>query len=229
MRGRYIFLLVVGVIGVIVGGSLFGYGTWNNSRNFVSTSNAQVVADLIQVGSNNAGRIVTMNVDVGAPITQGQVIATVDIATVISRSDTTGTAKIGFRDVQDQRADVLAPRSGVIAALRAKEGETVPAGQPIVTLMDPSEVWIVANIGEGKINRIRTGQIVEVNVDSFGRTLAGRVDILSPVTAASLQPGRSDSTSFDTVSQVVPIKIILDGDHSSLIPGSTADVKIRVR
>lgn len=229
MRTRYLILLAVGVIAVIVGGSLFGYGTWNNSRNFVSTGNAQVVADLIQVGSNNAGRVVAVNVGVGAPVTEGQVIATVDIATVISRSDTTGTAKLGFRDVQDQRADVLAPRSGVIAALRAKEGDTVSAGQPIVTLMDPRQVWVVANIGEGKIKRIHAGQIVEVTVDSFGRTLAGRVDTVWPVTAASLQPERSDSTAFDEVSQVVPIKIILDGLHPFLIPGSTAEVKIRTR
>ena len=224
MKIQYIFLLAAGLIAVIVGASLYGYGKYDNSRTFVSTSDAQVVADLVQVGSSNAGRIVSLNVEEGDPILEGQVIATVDIATVISRSATAGNAKIGFRD-----EIVLAPRSGVIAALRAKEGDTVSAGQPIVTLMDPRQLWVVANVDEDKINRVRTGQIVEVKVDSFGRTLAGRVNTLSPVTAASLQPERRDSTSFNTISQVIPIKIILDGDYSSLIPGSTADVKIRVR
>lgn len=229
MKMQYVVLMVIGAIAVIVGASLYGYGTWSNSRTFVSTGNAQVVANLVQVGSNNAGRIVDINVDVGSTILEGQVIATVDIATVISRSEITGTAKLGFRDVRDQHADVLAPRSGIIAALSAQEGDTVPAGQPIVTLMDPREVWVVANIGEGKIKRVRTGQPVEISVDSFGRTLEGQVDKVSPATAAALQSGKTDATQFDKMDQVVPIKITLNESNPSLIAGSTADVKIRTR
>ena len=108
-----ILILLSVVALIIVGGSLFGYRSWYNSAHFVSTDNAKIVADLIQVGSINAGRILRMDVDVGTPVTEGQLIAIVDIPTVISKSDTTNTAKLGFRDVQDQIAEVLAPRSGV--------------------------------------------------------------------------------------------------------------------
>ena len=97
-RGR----LIVGVVVVIiVGASLVGYRLWYNSLRFVSTDNAKVTVDLIQVGSVNAGRIIQMNVDVDTPVTEGQVIAVVDIPSVISRSDTTDTAKLGFRDVRE--------------------------------------------------------------------------------------------------------------------------------
>ena len=231
MRNRYKILLAAALIAVITGVSLFGYRTWYNSAHFVSTDNAQVVADLIQVGSINAGRIIIMNVDVGTPVTEGQVLATVDIPSVISRSDTTNTPKIGFRDVQDQFVDVLAPRSGVIAARWAKEGDTVPAGQPIVTLMDRRQIWVVANIKEGEIGRVQPGQLVDVNIDSLGRTLVGRVDTVSPVTAStfSLLPARSSSSNFNKVAQLVPVKITLDEDGLSLIPGSSVGVKIRVR
>ena len=231
MKIRFKILLATVLIAVIAGVSLFGYRTWYNSANFVSTDNAQVVSDLIQVGSVNAGRIIIMNVDVGTPVTEGQVIATVDIPTVISRSDTTNTPKIGFLDVQDQFVEVLAPRSGVIAARWAKEGDTVPAGQPIVTLMDPRQVWVVANINEGKIGRVQPGQRVNVHIDSLGRTLVGRVDTVSPVTAAtfSLLPARSSSSNFNKVSQLVPVKITLDEVGLSLIPGSSVKIKIRVR
>ena len=216
---------------IIVGGSLFGYRSWYNSAHFVSTDNAKIVADLIQVGSINAGRILRMDVDVGTPVTEGQLIAIVDIPTVISKSDTTNTAKLGFRDVQDQYAEVLAPRSGVIAARWAKVGDTVPSGQPIVTLMDPRTVWVVANIDEGKIGRIQPGQRVEVRVDTLDRTISGRVDTISPVTAAtfSLLPARSSSSKFNKVSQLVPVKVIFDEANLQLIPGSSVGVKIRVR
>lgn len=229
MKKQYIVLMAVGAIAVIVGASLFGVGTWNNSRTFVSSGNARVVTNLIQVGSNNGGRVVDMNVEVGATVLEGQVIATVAIATVVSSSETTGTAKIGFRDVQDQFAEVLAPKSGIIAALRAKEGDTVAAGQPIVILMDPRQVWVVANIGEGKINRVRTGQPVDINIDSLGQTLQGQVDTVSPATADALQSGLSDASNFDKVSQLVPIKITLNENHPSLIAGSSVSVKIRTR
>ena len=216
---------------IIVGVSLFGYRSWYNSAHFVSTDNAKIVADLIQVGSINAGRILRMDVDVGTPVTEGQLIAIVDIPTVISKSDTTNTAKLGFRDVQDQIAEVLAPRSGVIAARWAKVGDTVPSGQPIVTLMDPRKVWVVANIEEGKIGRIQPGQRVEVRVDTLDRTISGRVDTISPVTAAtfSLLPARSSSSKFNKVSQLVPVKITLDEANLRLIPGSSVGIKIWIR
>ena len=234
MKSRFWVLVVMGLIAVIVGASLFGYDQWSKSDlsgRFVSTDNAQVVAELVQVGSLNDGRIIVMNVDVGTPVIEGQVIATVDIPTVISRSDITDTAKRGFRDVQDQHAEVLAPRSGVIAARWANEGDTVPAGQPIVTLMDPRQVWVVANIDEDKIGAVRPGQLVDVYIKSLDRTLAGRVETVSPVTAAtaSLQPEQTSSSTLRRLVQVIPIKITLDEDPLTLIPGSSAEIRIWVR
>ena len=216
---------------IIVGGSLFGYRSWYNSSHFVSTDNAKVVADLIQVGSLNAGRILRMEVDLGSPVTEGQMIAIVDIPAVVSKSDTTNTAKLGFRDVQDQFVEVLAPRSGVVAARWAKAGDTVPAGQPIITLMDAREVWVVANIDEGKIDKVRLGQQVDVRVDTLGRTVSGTVTTISPVTAAtfSLLPSQSSSSNFNKVSQLVPVKVAFSEANLQAIPGSSVGVKIRIR
>ena len=223
--------VVTGLIAVIAGASLFAYGRVDNSRTFVSSSSAQVMARHVQVGSINAGRIITMHLDVGDPVLEGQVIATVAIASVISSSSITDTAKIGFRDVQDQRVDILAPRSGLISARWVEEGDTVPAGQRIVTLVDPRRIWVVANIDQKNIDRIRPGQPVEVDVDYLGRKLTGRVEMVSPVTGdnSSLLPEKSSLSNARKVGTVVPIRISLDEGHRSLIPGSSANVKIRVR
>ena len=229
---RYLVLGAAGLILAIVGASIFGFELWSKSDlsgRFVSTNDAQVVADLIQVGSINAGRIIDMNVDVGTSVMEGQVIATVDIPAVISRSDITDTSKMGFRDVQDQLTEVLAPRSGIIAARWAKKGDTVSAGQPIVTLMDQRKVWIEANIDEKKIGRVRPGQLVEIEITGRDGKLLGRVETVSPVTAATLRPEQSASRSLRNVGQVVPVKITLDEDHLSLIPGSSAEITIWVR
>ena len=222
----------MGLILAVVGGSIFGYDQWSKSDlsgSFVSTKDAQVVADLVQVGSINPGRIMVMEVDVGTSVMEGQVIAIVDIPAVISRSEIMDTTKMGFREVQEQLSEVVAPRSGVIAARWAKRGDTVPAGQPIVTLMDPTRVWIEANIDEEKIGRVRPGQLVEVEIAGRDGKLVGRVETVSPVTAATLRPEQSSSPNLRNVGQVVPITITLDGDHLSLIPGSSAEITIWVR
>jgi membrane fusion protein (multidrug efflux system) len=171
-----------------------------------------------------------MSVDLGTPVAQGQVIATVDIPTVISRSETTDTPKLGFKDVRDQLVDVVAPISGVVAARWARVGDTVPAGQPIVTLMDTQQVWVVANIAEGKVRRVRPGQYVDVQVDSLGRALAGWVDAVSPVTAAtfSLLPLRNTSGNYTKVVQLVPVKIALEDSQLPLVPGSSTTVRIHL-
>ncbi len=229
---RFWVLGAAGLILAIAGASIFGFDQWSKSDlsgRFVSTKNAQVVADLVQVGSINAGRIIVMDVDVGTSVMEGQVIATVDIPAVISRSEIMDSTKMGFREVQEQLSEVVAPRSGVIAARWAKRGDTVPAGQPIVTLMDPTRVWIEANIDEEKIGRVRPGQLVEVEVTGRDGKLAGRVETVSPVTAATLRPEQSSSRNLRNVGQVVPITITLEGNQLSLIPGSSAEITIWVR
>ena len=229
MRKQYVLILLVGFVAIIVGGSLFAITSLSSSRRFVSTDNAQVVADLVQVGSMNAGRIRVLNVDVGSAVVEGQVIAIVELPTEVSKSGTTDTAKIGFLEVQDLQVDVLAPRSGIIAARWVKKGDIVPTGQRIVTLMDPRQVWVEANIEEDKISRVRPGQTVEVKIDSLRRTLTGRVDTISPVTTATLGVTATGSppANLKSVDRVIPIKIILDANQPDLIPGVSAEIKIR--
>ena len=229
MRKQYVLILLVGFVAIIVGGSLFAITSLSSSRRFVSTDNAQVVADLVQVGSMNAGRIRVLNVDVGSAVVEGQVIAIVELPTEVSKSGTTDTAKIGFLEVQDLQVDVLAPRSGIIAARWVKKGDIVPTGQRIVTLMDPMQVWVEANIEEDKISRVRPGQTVEVKIDSLRRTLTGRVDTISPVTTATLGVTATGSppANLKSVDRVIPIKIILDANQPDIIPGVSAEIKIR--
>jgi multidrug resistance efflux pump len=138
---------------------------------------------------------------------------------------------MGFRDVQDQLTEVIAPRSGVIAARWAKKGDTLPAGQPIVTLMDQRRVWIEANIDEKKIERVRPGQAVEIEIVGRDGKLTGKVETVSPVTASTLVSSRDRGLSGSSrrLAQVIPVKISLDEDNLSLIPGSSAEITIWVR
>ena len=75
---RYWVLGIVGIILAVAGAGIFGFDQWSKSDlsgSFVSSDDAQVVADMVQVGSLNAGRIVTVEVNIGSSVMEGQVIA----------------------------------------------------------------------------------------------------------------------------------------------------------
>ena len=87
----------------------------------------------------------------------------------------------------------------------------------------------MANVKEGDVKKVRTGQFVEIKVDSLDPRLAGTVERISQVTAASVMADQSASNNIARVSQVVPVRISLDAGPLTLIPGSSAKIKIRVR
>ena len=68
---------------------------------------------------------------------------------------------------------------------------------------------------------------MEVDIPGRDGKLVGRVDTVSPVTASALSPKpvRSSSSNSSKVAQVVPIKITLEEENISLIPGSEAKIK----
>ncbi len=103
-------------------------------------------------------------------------------------------------------------------------------GQAIVTLVDPSQLYVNANIEEAKVERIKQGQAVIVHVDALNADVPGRVQAVTPATAASfsLLPMSNASGNFNKVSQLVPVRIsLLDASHAALL-GTSVEVKIKV-
>ncbi len=215
---------------LVVGAGIVGYRYWEIAEYYVSTDNAQVAGSLVQVGSMNAGRVDALNVDIGDKVQQGQVVGTVLLPTAVSMTQS-GTPRLDFVGSENQRAEIKAPVSGVVVARQANVGDTVAVGQPIVTVVDPSKLWIQAQIEETKIGRVQVGQPVDVKVDSLGETLPGRVVAVSRASAAtfSLLPASNASGNFTKVTQLVPVKIALDYGDQPMVLGSSVEVSIRVK
>lgn len=111
-----------------------------------------------------------------------------------------------------------------------RAGQTVSQGQALVSLTDPRQVWISANIDENEIARVKVGQTAQVYVAAAGRTLPGKVSAITPATAASFLPIPATNATGDYTNpgQVVPIKIMVDDTDKTLYTGATAEVRIRV-
>ncbi len=225
MRNRIIVLVMVMML---LGGAAYGANLWYQGSRYVTTNNARISAPLVPVTTLAAGQIISLSVDVGARVERGQ-----ELAEVAAPQFSNSITRQGFQPAPGRGTAVEAPIPGFVAAVWSYPGAMVSPGAHIVTLFDPSNVWVSANIDETQVNRLRPGQTVEVTVDSLGgATLTGKVDGISPATAAnfSLLPQQNGSGNFIKVIQVVPVKIALDkADGLLLIPGSSVEVKILTR
>jgi membrane fusion protein, multidrug efflux system len=129
---------------------------------------------------------------------------------------------------------IRAPVSGV-ARRNVETGQTVQAGQPVVTVVPLEDIWVSANYKENQLNEIRPGQPVEISVDAYGgRTYSGQVDSISPATGArfSLLPPENATGNYVKVVQRVSVKIVFDKGQDPqhlLRPGMSVVPKVRVK
>lgn len=225
---RAILLLVLAT--AIGGGATVGYRWWQDSLLYVSTDNAQIAGRLVQVGSLAAGRVAEVRFDVGQRVARDQVVARLYVPVPVG-STSNGQPKLEFRQTEDAQVEVIAPVDGMVIARAANPGDTVPAGQPLLTLVDPRQLWINANVEETSIRRVQRGQPVTVHIDALDIDLPGRVSAITPASAGtfSLLPSQNTSGNFTKQTQLVPVKIELERPEPRLSIGTSASVRIRVQ
>ena len=58
--------------------------------------------------------------------------------------------------------EIRAPIPGVISVLAARQGEVVGIGQPIVSIINPDDLWVRADLPETYLDRVRLGDRLAV-------------------------------------------------------------------
>jgi cobalt-zinc-cadmium efflux system membrane fusion protein len=77
--------------------------------------------------------------------------------------------------------DVRAPFAGEIVERTAVRGALVETGKPLFLLVDRSVMWAMLQVPETALAQVRTGQAVELHVDSLpGRVFAGQLTWIGP-------------------------------------------------
>jgi multidrug resistance efflux pump len=228
MKRRALVIAIVGLFLLVA--AVYGYRYWYDGEHYVRTDNAYVTGSLVQVVSPQAGRLTSLEVDVGREVKEGAVVARVTAPVVSSLPGSTSAAS-RFYSAANLTAEAVAPISGLVVALPTSVGDTLTPGQPIVTLVDPSALWVVANVDETKVARVKPGQPAELQVDMLGCTLQGTVESITPAAAAlfSFLPAQNANGNFTKVTQVVPVKIAVDYRGYTLYPGTSVGVSIRVK
>lgn len=97
------------------------------------------------------------------------------------------------------------------------EGELVQSGQTLVTLVDGTEKWVIANYKETQTTDMKQGQLVEMTVDAIpGVKYQGQIISISDATGSfySLIPQDNSAGNFVKVEQRIPVRIEFTHNNS---------------
>jgi membrane fusion protein (multidrug efflux system) len=142
-------------------------------------------------------------------------------------------AEVDNARLQLSYTKITAPASGIVARKQVEVGQLVAAGQPVMSIVADTGVWVTANFKETQLGDIRVGQPVEFEVDAYGSCTAhGVVESLSGATGArfALLPPDNATGNFTKVVQRVPVRIRVTkacADNRPLRPGLSVNVHVQ--
>ena len=118
--------------------------------------------------------------------------------------------------------ELRAPIDGIVDVRAARTGEVVTPGQPVVTLINPDDLWVRANLEETYIDRVRVGDKLSVRLPS-GEVREGTV-FFRGVEAAFATQRDVSRTKRDI--KTFEIRLRVDNRDRRLAVGMTAYVEL---
>lgn len=202
MRRRLLVALTVLVCFLALLAFLLMHYWYLPTYDFVYTDDARIDGAVVSVVAQNLGQVVELPYDVGDKIEKMHPVAKLKV-TLIPSTRSPDSPEYIYQNI-------LAPVSGIVADRLVDMGDTISPGQSLLTIIKPDEFWVIANISENDIDRIKPGQRVDIHVDATDETLLGEVEYIIPLTTSIIgrPPGSSVVVAANT--QDVPIKIIFD-------------------
>ena len=112
---------------------------------------------------------------------------------------------------------IVAPDDGIVSGITGHPAAFVGVGQTVAQFV-PEKKYVTANFKETQVAKMRVGQRADVGVDTYGRTVGGKVESLSAGTGArfSLLPAENATGNFVKIAQRIPVRIALDGVPSGM-------------
>jgi len=130
-------------------------------------------------------------------------------------------AQAEWRVVQKTRT---VPAAAQVVDILYREGEYVPAGSPVVTLLPPANIKARFFVPQPLLGGLRLGQQVELRCDGCGGPIAATVSFISPETeyTAPVIYSRDQRAKLMVLVEAVPAA----QDAPRLHPGQPLDVRL---
>jgi multidrug resistance efflux pump len=214
-RGLFSRPLVVALVIIVVLAAIGGGGWYLlYSSQFVTTDNAQVDGDKVDINAPATGTLVSWQGDQGATVTTNEVM---------------GRIRIGSSGAQPQMT-IKSPGNGTIAVKNAVEGQWVTAGTNLATAYDFNKIYVTARVDETDVQDVHLGAPVDISVDAFsGAPITGVVTEIQGAAADqfSLFPESNSNGNFQKVTQVVAVRVAFTNtDGKAVVPGMNVTVHI---
>lgn len=175
----------------------------------------------------------------GAPVKKGQPLAAIysDDLLLLQREllqalrwggDTAGPVRERLRLLGISPADIAAiessgearhaltlrsPVNGFVMALNVAQGERVEPERALFEVADLSRVWVVAEVYERDVARVREGLSVRLHLDAYpGETFQGRIEYVYP--------------TLDARTRTLPVRIAFNNPGGKLKPGLFGRVEV---
>lgn len=129
-------------------------------------------------------------------------------------------------------AQIKTTQAGTVAQKTINPGEFTTPGQTIFTIINPTNIWIQANIKETSIAGIKTGSPVDVFLDEYpGQKFMGQVKQIGIAANSnfSVLPLGNSAGNFVKVVQNIPIKIALNHGAPPMQIGASAKIKVHIK
>jgi HlyD family secretion protein len=121
-------------------------------------------------------------------------------------------------------ATITSPVTGLVLRKNVERGETVNPGTSLLTLMDPTDMWLRAYVSETDVGKVRVGQRAAIRVDAYpGRVFDATVSEVG--SEAEFTP-RNVQTKKERVNLVFRVKLAVKNGEGILKPGMPADAEL---
>jgi membrane fusion protein (multidrug efflux system) len=113
---------------------------------------------------------------------------------------------------------ITAPCDGYTSKKDLQVGQLIQPGQSLVSIVDESDMWVIANYKETQTADMKIGDKVRITVDAVpGVEFSGEITAISKATGAkySVIPQDNATGNFVKVEQRLPIKIRFSKDNDA--------------
>ncbi len=143
----------------------------------------------------------------------------------MQHSQAAAAAQRSKADVRLAYAEIKAPIAGQVDVRAVRAGEYVNPGQPVVTLVNPDDLWVRADVEESYLDRVKIGDTLTVRLPS-GAERSGVV-YYRGVDAAYATQRDVSRTKRDI--KTFEVRLRVDNKDRALAVGMTAYVSLPVR
>jgi cobalt-zinc-cadmium efflux system membrane fusion protein len=108
---------------------------------------------------------------------------------------------------------LTSPGPGVVIEREMSKGEVIEAGKKVATISDLSTVWVLLNIHEKDLAKVKQGTTVKIHTESYpGEVFAGKVAYIGNV--------------VDPQTRTVPLRVEVPNPRARLKPGMFATAEV---